>query len=96
MLHPQLAQQSLNAADGPDAPPDDTASRRALHVGSAPGEAAAGGCDNAVEAAATEATIRAMAVELRVFGPSFDEDDPDARARGAVGNLTDHQARFLP
>ncbi|MFG3285467.1 hypothetical protein [Streptomyces sp. NPDC048111] len=42
-LHPDLAQESLAAADGPDAPPDDPASRKARHAAQA--AAGTGGYD---------------------------------------------------
>ncbi|WP_189967764.1 hypothetical protein [Streptomyces violascens] len=41
-LHPDLAQESLAAADGPDAPPDDPASRKARHAAQAAAGSGAG------------------------------------------------------
>ncbi|MFJ3582257.1 hypothetical protein ACIPPS_08470 [Streptomyces sp. NPDC090127] len=83
-LHPDLARESLEAADGPDAPPSDLEARRAHHSAGADGSTG--------EVADTEdqvSGIRAMAACLRSFSPaSFgvrsaeeSEDDDDAGFR---------------
>ncbi|MFF5147812.1 hypothetical protein ACFY6U_50290 [Streptomyces sp. NPDC013157] len=79
-LHPELAQESLDAADGPDAPPDDPADRKARHAGPPTAE------DDDYDAEAQAETVRgqmlALADELRSFPPVMfgvldDEDDED-------------------
>lgn len=81
-LHPKLTQESLEAADGPDAPPDDPVVRRARHT-----EAALESVELAEEADGMQDTLRSMAVELRSFGPgSFgvldDVDEGDEEQQG--------------
>ncbi|MFT2020178.1 hypothetical protein ACMA1D_30735 [Streptomyces sp. 796.1] len=68
-LHPDLTRESLDAAEGPDAPPDDLASRRArLSAGrtETPGPDAAG---EVVDVVAMRDTFCALAGRLRAFGP---------------------------
>lgn len=80
-LHPDLAKESLEAADGPDAPPDDLASRRAGLIESAAGDTAAGATSDAVDTEAVQRRMRSMAGQLRAFGPEIfgapDEEDKD-------------------
>lgn len=80
-LHPDLAKESLEAADGPDAPPDDLASRRARLIESAAGDAAVGATSDAVDTEAAQRRMRSMAVRLRAFGPEMfgapDEEEKD-------------------
>ncbi|MEU4872691.1 hypothetical protein [Streptomyces sp. NPDC021608] len=70
-LHQDRARASLDAAEGPDAPPDDPAARKARHTAApAPedaGEAHDGGRDDGESATAVRARILAMADELRSF-----------------------------
>ncbi|MEU4492942.1 hypothetical protein AB0F96_05660 [Streptomyces sp. NPDC023998] len=78
-LHPEFAKESLEAADGPDVPPDDPAARLARHIQPASDENPASGTDQKTERVAAQATIRSMAGELRAFvSGSFgvlDEED---------------------
>ncbi|PJN03754.1 hypothetical protein CG740_04925 [Streptomyces sp. CB01201] len=79
-LHPDLAQESLAAADGPDAPPDDPASRKARHAAQAAAGSGGDDYDAAADAAATRDRMLAMAAELRSFSPVMfgvldDEDE---------------------
>ncbi len=80
-LHPDLAKESLEVADGPDAPPDDLASRRAGLIESAAGDTAAGATSDAVDTEAVQRRMRSMAGQLRAFGPEIfgapDEEDKD-------------------
>ncbi|MFI7295295.1 hypothetical protein [Streptomyces sp. NPDC050121] len=78
-LHQDLAKQSLDAADGPDAPPDDPAARKARHTETPAPE----GTDetHAGEAKATAVRTRMLksADELRAFPLStFGAPDSDA------------------
>ncbi|MET8324762.1 hypothetical protein [Streptomyces sp. NPDC005181] len=72
-LHSEFAKESLDAADGPDAPPDDPASRKARHaqpvVGS--GSESWTEADQAAESAAMRLSLRSMAGELKSFGPEM-------------------------
>ncbi|MEU7254885.1 hypothetical protein AB0B21_03640 [Streptomyces rimosus] len=65
-LHPELAQQSLDAAEGPDAPPADPAERAARHAEAAPAVESAGLGDEEVEA--MRGKVRALAPQLQSFG----------------------------
>ncbi|MFF2812469.1 hypothetical protein ACFVT2_35910 [Streptomyces sp. NPDC058000] len=89
-LHPDLANESLEAADGPDAPPDDLASRRARLIESAAGDTAVGATSDAVDTEAAQCRMRSMASQLRAFGPEIfgapDEEDKD-------GDLADYGSR---
>ncbi|MGI5349925.1 hypothetical protein ACQEU8_17335 [Streptomyces sp. CA-250714] len=86
-LHPELAKESLEAADGPDGPPSDVASRRAKLA-----EPAAGTTVDparvAADSKAAEARMRALSARLRSFGPGMfgavDEDDEPEFADSAV------------
>ncbi|MEU7256567.1 hypothetical protein AB0B21_12265 [Streptomyces rimosus] len=77
-LHPQLAQESLDAADGPDTPPADAATRKAHHAAR---ETAADGrneCDAEAEAKAARNRMLTMSAELRSFPPvMFGVLDPE-------------------
>ncbi|MFI5799268.1 hypothetical protein [Streptomyces sp. NPDC051677] len=82
-LHQDLAKQSLDAADGPDAPPDDPAARKARHTETPAPE----GADepHAVEAKAAAVRTRMLksADELRAFPLSmFGAPDGDGEADG--------------
>lgn len=79
-LHPDLAKESLDAADGPDAPPDDVESRRARLMGLAGGAAPTDATGTAAETDAIRAKIRTLAPRLAafdagMFGVPDDEDD---------------------
>lgn len=68
-LHPDLAKESLDAAEGPGAPPDDLASRRARlseQITEGPCAEAVG---EVVDVEAMRETFRALAGRLRAFGP---------------------------
>ncbi|MFC9227782.1 hypothetical protein ACFTZI_02220 [Streptomyces decoyicus] len=66
-LHPEIAQQSLDAADGPDVPPADPAARAAQHA-EARAEAATAGKLTNDEVEAMRVKVRAMAPRLTAFG----------------------------
>lgn len=65
-LHPELAKESLEGADGPNVPPDDPAARLARHTQPASDETGSG-VDEEAERDAAQLTIRSMAGELRAF-----------------------------
>ncbi|MER6412482.1 hypothetical protein [Streptomyces humidus] len=70
-LHQDRAHASLDAAEGPDAPPDDPAARKARHMAAPPPEEAddghGTGRDDGERTAAVRTRILAMADELRSF-----------------------------
>jgi hypothetical protein len=70
-LHQDRARASLDAAEGPDAPPDDPAARKARHTAAPPPEDAGDGPDARQEAdektTAVRARLLALADELRSF-----------------------------
>ncbi|MFJ4851528.1 MULTISPECIES: hypothetical protein [unclassified Streptomyces] len=70
-LHPDLARESLEAADGPDAPPDDPAARRAILGQSPQAGAETEPFDAQADAEEAERSMRSMATELRAFGPGM-------------------------
>ncbi|MFJ2938348.1 hypothetical protein ACIO8G_37065 [Streptomyces sp. NPDC087219] len=92
-LHIDLTRESLEAADGPDAPPNDLRARRAHHTaGAGPGDvthptrpvdgadSADGSGDDDEDRAGLEAQIRALAPRLISFGPLFfGGTDPEER-----------------
>ncbi|MGW0392091.1 hypothetical protein ACWDYJ_14610 [Streptomyces sp. NPDC003042] len=67
-LHPELTQESLAAADGPDGPPDDPAARKARHA-EPPAAAEGGEYDAQAKAEEVRARMLALADELRSFPP---------------------------
>ncbi|MES5818440.1 hypothetical protein [Streptomyces sp. RG80] len=69
-LHQDLARKSLDAAEGPDVPPDDPAARKARHTGGAPYESAGAGDDADAKAAAARGRMLELAAELRSFAPA--------------------------
>lgn len=80
-LHPDLARESLDAADGPDAPPSDPAERARLHAEGGP-EAEPGKLDD-TEVEAMRRRLRSMAPQLQAFplisfgGPEDEEGEAD-------------------
>ncbi|MGW5864645.1 hypothetical protein ACWFRJ_21005 [Streptomyces sp. NPDC055239] len=72
-LHPDLAMESLDAADGPDAPPDDLESRRARLMGLAGGATPADAAGTTMETDAIRSKIRTMAPRLTAFGVNGSE-----------------------
>ncbi|WP_051839015.1 hypothetical protein [Streptomyces sp. NRRL F-5126] len=72
-LHPELAKESLDAADGPDVPPDDPASRRELHAQPIQGQGPGAWTeeDQTAENAAMRVKLNSMADELKAFGPDM-------------------------
>lgn len=67
-LHQDRARASLDAAEGPDAPPDDPAARKARHAAAPPPHGADDGQDpGAQEPASVRAGMLALADELRPF-----------------------------
>ncbi|MFE6775649.1 hypothetical protein [Streptomyces sp. NPDC057702] len=84
-LHADLAKESLDAALGPGAPPDDLASRRARLSGQdGPGTTAEAPVD-AVDALAMRETFDALADRLRAFG-SEDFGGPATERAGEGAN----------
>lgn len=88
-LHPKLALESLDAADGPDIPPSDPAARKARH-GEHP---AAGSGEDQYDAEAKAEEVRqhmlALAGELRSFSPVMfgvpDEEENEEAEEGEGG-----------
>ncbi|MGW1213737.1 hypothetical protein ACWD5F_29380 [Streptomyces sp. NPDC002499] len=69
-LHPDLARQSLDAAEGPDAPPDDPAARKARHTGGPTTESTDGGYDAEAKTATVRRQMLELADQLRSFSPA--------------------------
>ncbi|KRD20990.1 MULTISPECIES: hypothetical protein [unclassified Streptomyces] len=69
-LHQDLAEESLDAAEGPDAPPDDLAVRKARHTAGPSGGGPAEGDDVKAQAAAVRARMLGLAEALRSFPPA--------------------------
>ncbi|MEH0397194.1 hypothetical protein ACN6K8_003561 [[Kitasatospora] papulosa] len=69
-LHPESVKESLDAAGGPNVPPDDPATRRDRHAQPAqgPGSEPRTETDHAAESEAMRVTLSSMAGELRAFG----------------------------
>ncbi|WP_234376294.1 hypothetical protein [Streptomyces sp. CB01201] len=86
-----MAQESLAAADGPDAPPDDPASRKARHAAQAAARSGGDDYDAEADAAATRDRMLAMAAELRSFPPVMfgvlDDEDEEGEEEGDFGAL---------
>ncbi|MEV6763854.1 hypothetical protein AB0N16_25105 [Streptomyces sp. NPDC051105] len=81
-LHPELAQESLDAADGPEAPPDNPADRKARHTEHPTAEDDKESYDAEAKAEEVRGQMLALADELRSFPPVMfgvldDEDDED-------------------
>lgn len=75
-LHPELAQESLAAADGLEAPPSDVGARRVQHAKSPVGGGSQGPTSDETEQ--MRRRIRALAPALTMFGPeSFGYDDEE-------------------
>ncbi|WP_381553086.1 hypothetical protein [Streptomyces eurythermus] len=98
-LHPKLALESLDAADGPDIPPSDPAARKARH-GEHP---AAGSGEDEYDAEAKAEEVRqrmlASAGELRSFSPVMfgvpDEEENEEAEEGEGGlSVTPEDARL--
>ncbi|WP_405534723.1 hypothetical protein OG787_08200 [Streptomyces sp. NBC_00075] len=68
-LHQDLARESLDAAEGPDAPPDDPAARKARHTDGPTAEGTEGGYDAEAKVAAVRSRMLGLADELRSFPP---------------------------
>ncbi|MCQ8774040.1 hypothetical protein [Streptomyces telluris] len=67
-LHPELAQESLAGADGPDVPPDDPSARKARHTEPS-AVAEEGEYDARAKAEEVRAQMLVLADELRSFSP---------------------------
>ncbi|MYU53271.1 MULTISPECIES: hypothetical protein [Streptomyces] len=80
-LHPDIAKESLEAADGPDAPPDDISSRRARLTEPNARDASADATGEVVDTEMAQRRMRSMAAGLRAFGPEMfgapDEEEKD-------------------
>ncbi|MFG2130688.1 hypothetical protein ACGFNV_23125 [Streptomyces sp. NPDC048751] len=88
-LHQDLAKVSLDAADGPDAPPDDPAARKARHTASVTSVSADEGHEAELKATAVRNRMLESAAQLRSFSPAMfgvldGLGDEDARAGKAV------------
>lgn len=85
-LHPELAQESLAAADGPDAPPDDLADRKARHTERPTPEDESEGYDAEAQAEVVRGQMLARADQLRSFPPVMFGvlDDEDDEEEGAI------------
>jgi hypothetical protein len=71
-LHQDLAKKSLDAAEGPHAPPDDPAARKARHTESPTTEGTSEGHDaEPTRAAAVRSQMLGLADELRSFPPAM-------------------------
>jgi hypothetical protein len=68
-LHQDLAKVSLDAAEGPDAPPDDPAARKARHTESPTSDGMGEERDAEARAAAVRGRMLGLADELRSFSP---------------------------
>ncbi|MFE6066398.1 hypothetical protein [Streptomyces sp. NPDC056525] len=103
-LHIDLTRESLEAADGPDAPPSDLRARRAHHTAGAgpadvthpahPTDGADGSGDDE-DQAELELQIRALAPRLISFGPLFfggadPEERGEPREQGEQGEQGTH------
>ncbi|MCT9075932.1 hypothetical protein [Streptomyces fulvoviolaceus] len=66
-LHQDLAKRSLDAAEGPDVPPDDPAARKARHAESPAPEDTEEGYGAEAKAAAVRRQMLGLAAELRSF-----------------------------
>ncbi|WP_175412737.1 hypothetical protein [Streptomyces sp. TRM64462] len=83
-LHPDLARESLEAAEGPEAPPSDLQERRARHSTAAPrtDKPEQGTTDH-------EAVMRGMAARLGAFAPgAFGALDPEEDGEGPESGVT--------
>ncbi|MFG2943881.1 hypothetical protein [Streptomyces adustus] len=89
-LHEDLARKSLDAADGPDAPPDDPAVRRARHIEDRAAEDPEGLPDTEARATAARARMMDLARELRSFSPAVfgAPDEGEAGGGGEAGTGT--------
>ncbi|MGX1543204.1 hypothetical protein [Streptomyces adustus] len=91
-LHEDLARKSLDAADGPDAPPDDPAARRARHIEDRAAEDPEGLPDTEAKATAARARMMDLAGELRSFSPAVfgapDEDESGGGDEAGTGTRT--------
>jgi hypothetical protein len=79
-LHPELAQESLDAADGPDAPSEDPTDRKARHAERPTADDGEDDCDAEAKAEAVRGQMLALADEVRsfplvMFGVLDDEDE---------------------
>ncbi|WUH91910.1 hypothetical protein OG900_18565 [Streptomyces sp. NBC_00433] len=86
-LHPDLAQESLHAADGPDAPPSDPAERARRHL-EAPAGPVSGKFDES-EVEVMRSKLRAMGTQLHAFsldsfGYTEDKEDEDEEGYGSL------------
>lgn len=69
-LHQDLAKESLDAADGPDVPPDDPAVRKARHTQHPTGERVGEDYDADVRAKSVRNRMLELADQLRAFPPA--------------------------
>lgn len=88
-LHPDLAKESLDAADGPDAPPNDVESRRARLMGLAGEATSPDAAGTTAETDAIRSKIRTMAPRLAAFGLGIfgvpdDEDETGDQGENAA------------
>ncbi|MEB8338129.1 hypothetical protein [Streptomyces endophyticus] len=96
-LHPDLAQESLDAATGPNSPPADPAARRA-HLAQTPGSTAASPAEIAADAEKVRHQMLALAAGLKAFGPGpfgvLSEEDAEDEGVGGCEGTTDQDAQL--
>lgn len=94
-LHPELAKESLDAADGPDGPPSDVAARRAVLAEPA-SETPVDPAQVEADSKSAEARMRALAPRLRSFGPGMFgaevEEDEDGDPEFAATTVSEEDA----
>ncbi|MFD5753326.1 hypothetical protein [Streptomyces sp. NPDC127033] len=86
-LHPELAQESLAAAGGPDAPPDDPADRKARHTECPTAQDGSEDYDAEAKAEAVRGQMLALAERLSsfppvMFGVLLDDEDNEEEDSG--------------
>ncbi len=84
-LHADLAKESLDAALGPGAPPDDLASRRARLRGQGGDRPAAEAPGDLVDSVAMGDTFHGLADQLRAFGPEAFGGPPESAGADGTG-----------
>lgn len=97
-LHPKLALESLDAAEGPDAPPSDLAARKAGHSERPAAESGEDEYDADAKAEEARQQMLALASELRSFPPVMfgvpDEEDEGAEEGEGGFSVSPEDARL--
>ncbi len=96
-LHPHLAEESLDAAEGPEAPPADPAERRA-HLARGPETAAPSEEELAANSARTRGQMLGLAAQLKSFGPEMfgvvSEEDEEFEEGSGYEGTSEEDARL--